>query len=126
MYCDSVYMYVCMCMCMWVLQDFLVYRAALMCAQFPMLSAPSPPEGASPTPTPPILPFSSLSSTSNPPLAATDPSHHTTTPSSDLSHTGPGSDFSHIAPHFDRGQVNYMYMNISPLNRYMQYMYMYM
>ena len=33
-----------------------------MCAQFPMLSAPSPPEGASPTPTPPTLPFSNIGS----------------------------------------------------------------
>lgn len=37
------------------LQELLVYRCALMCAQFPMLSAPSPPPGHSPTPTPPIF-----------------------------------------------------------------------
>ena len=34
-----------------------MYRCALMCSQFPMLSAPSPPEGHSPTPTPPTLPL---------------------------------------------------------------------
>ena len=32
-----------------------MYRCALMCSQFPMLSAPSPPPGHSPTPTPPIF-----------------------------------------------------------------------
>ena len=37
-------------------QDLLVYRCALMCSQFPMLSAPSPPDGQSPTPPPPPLP----------------------------------------------------------------------
>ena len=38
------------------LQELLVYRCALMCSQFPMLSAPSPPDGQSPTPPPPTLP----------------------------------------------------------------------
>ena len=40
-----------------LLQEAHVYRCALMCAQFPMLSAPDPPEGASPTPPPPSLPL---------------------------------------------------------------------
>ena len=39
------------------LQESHVYRCALMCAQFPMLSAPDPPEGGSPTPPPPTLPL---------------------------------------------------------------------
>ena len=39
------------------LQEAHVYRCALMCAQFPMLSAPDPPEGGSPTPPPPSLPL---------------------------------------------------------------------
>ena len=38
-------------------QEAHVYRCALMCAQFPMLSAPDPPEGGSPTPPPPTLPL---------------------------------------------------------------------
>lgn len=41
----------------WLLQETHVYRCALMCAQFPMLSAPDPPEGGSPTPPPPTLPL---------------------------------------------------------------------
>ena len=53
-------------------QELLVYRAGLMCAQFPMLSAPSPPEGASPTPTFPTLHFSNLGSPND--LARTAPS----------------------------------------------------
>lgn len=43
--------------CCIVLQETHVYRCALMCAQFPMLSAPDPPEGGSPTPPPPSLPL---------------------------------------------------------------------
>ena len=38
-------------------QEAHVYRRALMCAQFPMLSAPEPPDGGSPTPPPPALPL---------------------------------------------------------------------
>lgn len=38
-------------------QDLLVYRCSLMCAQFPMLSAPEPPDGQSPTPPPVALPL---------------------------------------------------------------------
>lgn len=37
-------------------QERLVYRCALMCAQFPMLSAPEPPDGQSPSPPLPPLP----------------------------------------------------------------------
>ena len=33
-----------------------------MCAQFPMLSAPSPPRGGSPTPTPPAVPLCTIGS----------------------------------------------------------------
>lgn len=45
----ALYVHVCV-------QELPVYRCALMCAQFPMLSAPSPPDGQSPTPPPPSLP----------------------------------------------------------------------
>lgn len=37
-------------------EERLVYRCALMCAQFPMLSAPAPPDGQSPSPPLPPLP----------------------------------------------------------------------
>ena len=45
-----------------------------MCAQFPMLSAPSPPEGASPTPTPPLIPLSTIGSPDAGDLSRTAPS----------------------------------------------------
>ena len=45
-----------------------------MCAQFPMLSAPSPPEGGSPTPTPPVVSFSTLGSLEAGDLSRTAPS----------------------------------------------------
>ena len=51
-----------------------MFRAALMCAQFPMLSAPSPPEGASPTPPPPTVPFSTIGSPDVGDLSRTAPS----------------------------------------------------
>ena len=38
-------------------QELSLYQCALMCAQFPMLSAPGPPDGSSPTPAPPELPL---------------------------------------------------------------------
>jgi hypothetical protein len=55
-------------------EELLVFRAALMCAQFPMLSAPSPPEGASPTPTPPLIPLSTIGSPDAGDLSRTAPS----------------------------------------------------
>ena len=44
-----------------------------MCAQFPMLSAPSPPRGGSPTPTPPTFPLSTIGSPDSGDLSRTAP-----------------------------------------------------
>ena len=51
-----------------------MFRAALMCAQFPMLSAPSPPEGGSPTPTfPSVVPLANIGSPDSGDLSRTAP-----------------------------------------------------
>jgi len=64
-----------------------VYRCALQCAQFPMLSAPCPPDGHSPTPPPPNLP--SVFETR--PLEEEDSSDHTSrSPTSDSSNSKVG------------------------------------
>lgn len=70
---DKLFVYVCMCVC---LQELLVYRCALMCAQFPMLSAPCPPDGRSPTPPPLILPsvFKTTTLAEEDQFEASDPS----------------------------------------------------
>ena len=74
-----------------------MYRCSLMCAQFAVLSAPSPPEGDSPTPSVPIKLFTDATVTTGPisptSLSRTMPTNLT----NDMSVFGSHSD--NLSPH---------------------------